>query len=313
MYKNSATWQHKDTSLVFFGNERLATGVESSVPTLTALINAGYNIAAVITNYNEATSRKSRELEIKQLADKNNIPVLMPESLVSIKKQLKEYDAVCGVLVAYGKIVPTEIIELFKHGIVNVHPSLLPKHRGPTPIESVIISGEEKTGVSIMSLAKEMDAGPIYTQAELDLKGTESKQELADTLSKIGAKLIVENLPLILSGKLKATPQIETEATYDALITKVNGAIDWNMRATDIERQIRAYAHWPGSRTNISGKEVTLTEVKIVDVTGVPGEAIKYEKQLVVCSGEKAIQIISLIPAGKKEMSGQAFLSGYFK
>lgn len=302
-----------NASLLFFGNERLATGVETSVPTLTALIDAGYNVAAVITNFTAATSRKSRELEIKNIAEKNNIPVLMPDKLSVIKEQLKSYDALCGVLVAYGRIVPDDIINLFKHGIINVHPSMLPKHRGSTPIESVLLSGETTTGVSIMQLVSRMDAGPVYAQQQVDLKGSETKQELADTLGKLGSKMIVDSLPLILKGKLKPKLQDEGNATYDSLITKLDGAIDWNMRAEAIERQIRAFTVWPGSRAIIKGKEVVITDAEIADYTGIPGEAIIQDKQLVVCAGEKAIQINKLIPAGKNEMTGQAFIAGYFK
>lgn len=299
--------------IVFFGNERLATGVTTSTPTLKALIEDGYEIAAVITNYTEATSRTSRELEVATLAKAHDIPVIIPESLAASKKEIAALGVDCAVLVAFGKIVPQDIIDLFPLGIINVHPSLLPKHRGPTPIESIILEGATETGISIMQLAAAMDAGPVYAQETVTLSGTESKQELADTFGELGSKLIVRHLPAILEGTLKPTPQNHTQATYDSLITKLDGAIDWNMRAETIERQIRAYALWPNARTELLEKDVLILETEVMPLHGMPGEVVKQGKDLVVCAGDDALKVTLLKPAGKKEMTGQAFLAGYGK
>lgn len=300
-------------SLIFFGNEHLATGVSTSTPILKALIKNGYAVVAVVINTSEVTSRNNREVEVRELAKSNKIPVLTPNKLTDITAQLKSYNADVGILAAYGKMVPEDIINIFPSGIVNIHPSLLPKHRGPTPLESVILDGSSETGVSLMQLVKAMDAGPVYAQETVSLTGLETKQELADNLSNIGAKLLATNLPSILDKTLKPTPQTDTEATYDQLITKLDGAIDWNLRADTIERQIRAYSGWPGARSDILGKDSLIIQAEIIDKTGVPGEVLGLDKQLVVCCGEQAINILSLKPAGKQEMSGPAFLSGYGK
>lgn len=299
--------------IVFFGNERLATGVVSNTPTLLALIKAGYEVAAIVTSFTAAKSRKARELEIEQIANNYAIPLLAPAKLSEIKPALKAYGAECGVLVAFGKIVPEEIIEIFPRGIINVHPSALPKHRGPTPIESVILDGSQDTAVSLMQLVKAMDAGPVYVQQPVQLTGQETKQELADNLAAIGSKLVIEHLPAILSSKATPAPQNEAEATYDSLISKSDGLIDWNLRAETIERQIRAYAGWPGSRTELFGKEVQLLKAVVVDKTGIPGEVFAQDKNLFVCCGDKAMHIELLKPAGKKEMTGKNFLAGYGK
>lgn len=303
----------KSNRIVFFGNERLATGVSTDTPTLNALLESNFEVVAVVANYTENSSRKTRELEIKSITDRKNIPLLLPDKLNQIKNDLKSLNATTAVLVAYGKIIPQEIIDLFPSGIINIHPSLLPKHRGPTPIESVILDGSTETGVSIMKLVKEMDAGPVYIQQKIELNGSDTKQELADRLGKLGAKLIVKHLPKILDKSLKPTAQDETNATYDRLITKLDGAIDWNMRAETIERQIRAYQNWPGSRAEIFGKDIIITEAKIINNTGVPGEVLIQKKQLVVCCGDQAIEILRLKPAGKAEMSAEAFLAGIKK
>ncbi|MGC1176964.1 MAG: methionyl-tRNA formyltransferase, partial [Candidatus Saccharimonadales bacterium] len=146
--------------IVFFGNERLATGVTTEVWTLRQLLEEGYVIAAVVVaQKNTGPSRSARPLEIVALAEKHHIPVLSPEKPADIAEKLQAFGADIGVLVAYGKIVPQSVIDIFPAGIVNIHPSLLPKHRGPTPIESAILNGDEETGVSLMKLTAQMDTG----------------------------------------------------------------------------------------------------------------------------------------------------------
>ncbi len=299
--------------IVFFGNERLATGVTTTAPTLRALIKAGYKIVAVVSNYEAGQSRQARKLEIAEVAKEHDIPLLLPDKPGDIAEELKAFGAEIAVLVAYGKIVPSSVIDIFPKGIINIHPSLLPLHRGPIPIESVILEGANKTGVSIMQLAPAMDAGPVFGQSELTLMGTETKQGLADNLLEIGEAMLVELLPGILDGSLVALPQDDSRATYDQLITKSDGLIDWQKPAHKIEREIRAYQNWPKSRTTLGDKEVIITNAKVVDAAGKPGEYQATEKELVIFCGEAALQITQLKPAGKSEMSATAFLAGYGK
>lgn len=298
-------------TLVFFGNERIATGVSTSAPTLTALIANGYKIAAVVSNFEPGQSRNTRTLEIQSVAQEHHIPVLLPDKPSDIHDQLAAYGAEAAVLVAYGKIVPQSIIDIFPKGIINVHPSILPRHRGPTPIESAILADESKTGVSIMSLAKAMDAGAVYGQSEIDLTGNETKRELADTLLDIGVSMIIELLPGILDGSIVALPQDESHATYDQLITKQDGVIDWSKPADRIEREIRAYAEWPKSKATLAGIDTVITKGTIVSASGSPGSIQVSDKQLVVYCGNRALRIESLKPAGKNEMPATAFLAGY--
>ncbi|MBA2279426.1 methionyl-tRNA formyltransferase [Candidatus Saccharibacteria bacterium] len=291
--------------IVFFGNERLATGVTTETPALKALIAAGYEIAAIISNYEPGQSRNSRELEIKVIGEANDIPVLLPEKPGDILDQLKVLNAEVGILAAYGKIVPQSIIDAFPRGIINIHPSLLPLHRGPTPIESVILQGESKTGVSIMQLTKTMDTGPVYGYSEVELDGTETKQSLAALLSELGSKLLLELLPEILNGNLIAKPQDEAAATYDKLISKEDGRIDWNNPAEQIEREIRAYREWPKSYTELSGKDVIITKAHV---------ALKpQENELAKKTGIDYLVIDMLKPAGKNEMTAAEFIRGYGK
>jgi methionyl-tRNA formyltransferase len=297
--------------IVFFGNERLATGVTTTAPTLQGLVDADYNVVAVISHNESTTSRSQRTLEVAEVAEKHGIPVLLPAKPADIADQLKELQPDIGVLAAYGKIVPQSVIDLFSHGIINIHPSLLPLHRGPIPIESVILNGEAKTGVSIMQLVKEMDAGPLYGHAEIELNGDETKAALAEHLLEIGGKMVVELIPGILDGSLVAVPQTDENATYDDLITKADSLLDFSKPAVKLEREVRAYLEWPKSRTTIGGKEVVITKAHIIDGNGNPGDIWRDGKEFGFYTSDGIFVIDSLKPAGKSEMPAAAFLAGY--
>jgi methionyl-tRNA formyltransferase len=296
--------------ILFFGNERLATGVGTTAPILEALIEAGYEIAAlVLAQEQEQVSRKARAVEAAAVAEANGISVISPERLDSA--ELAVYNAEVAVLVAYGKLVPQEVIDVFPRGIVNIHPSLLPKHRGSTPIESVILNGEKITGVSLMALGSKMDAGPIYAQEKLTLTGAENKLELTDKLRDIGKVMLLKHLPAILDGSLKPIPQDESAATSTKQISKQDGVIDFNKPALQLEREVRAYAGWPRSRTKIKDTEVIVTGVHVVEGSGQAGQIWRDGNQFGFYTIDGILAIDSLIPAGKKEMPAAAFLAGY--
>lgn len=300
----------KSKTIIFFGNERLATGVSTNTPTLIKLINSGYKILKIVVNNEPSKSRRTRDLEIIEVAKKYNIPVLSPYKLLDIKDELEKCNADAGVLVAYGKMVPNSIINLFPNGIINIHPSLLPKHRGPTPIESVILNGDSKTGVSLMKLEKAMDAGPIYAQEIVKLNGNETKQELADILLDIGSDTLINNLDNILNGNLKALSQTG-KATYDKLILKSDGRINWHDNASTLTRKIRAYQTWPSSYTSINGLDIIINSVTVDDMPLEPGEIRISKNSMVIGCEDKAISIKRLKPAGKNEMDIKQFIAGY--
>jgi methionyl-tRNA formyltransferase len=179
-------------------------------------------------------------------------------------------------------------------------------------LESIILSGDKKTGVSVMQLVRDMDAGPVFAQSEVELSGRETKQELADKLLDIGSAMVIDLLPGILDGSVVALPQDNSRATYDELITKEQGVLDWTKPAQQLEREVRAFAQWPQSRTELAGKDVVITHASIVDSpTATPGTVHVLDKQLIVSCGDQALRIEKLKPAGKAEMTAQAFLAGY--
>lgn len=300
--------------ILFFGNERIATGVTTNVSVLQTLLAAGYELTGVVTAQQAAgPSRKPRELEIVQVAEAHHIPVFSPDKLADARDQLAALGADIGVLVAYGKIVPQSIIDVFPCGIINLHPSLLPKHRGPTPIESVLLAGETQTGVSLMQLAAGLDSGPVYAQVPLDLEGYETKQALADELLLLGKDMLLQLLPPILKGDVQPTAQDESQATADLRLDKAASTIDWQKTAVQLEREIRAFAGWPRSRTTLGRSEVIITAARIAQGSGTPGQLWIEDRQIGVFTGEGVLVIDKLIPAGKNEMDAAAFMTGYFQ
>lgn len=312
--------------ILFFGNERLATGVGTTAPALRALIEAGYEVAALVVAQNESgRSRRPRPLEVASVAAEHGIPLLAPDNLADARDELAAYGAEAAVLIAYGKIVPPELLSLFPRGIINVHPSLLPLHRGSTPIETAILEGATETGVSLMKLIEKMDAGPVFEQVKLPLAGNETKPELADRLSVMGAELLMKHLPGILDGSAaEPVPQDDSAATFDPHIAKTDGTIDWSKPPERLEREIRAYAGWPRSRTNLGLTGVIITAGRAAEAAQddgdsqdsgtqeTPGTLRIDGKQLAVRCGQGGLLIIDrLIPDGKREMPAEAFLAGY--
>lgn len=298
--------------ILFFGNERLATGVGTTAPVFRTLIESGYEIAALIVAQKESgPSRKPRPLEIVETAQAHDVPVLAPVNLNDAREQLLSYGAEAAVLVAYGKIVTRDIIDIFPKGIINIHPSLLPKHRGSTPIESVILNGEAETGVSIMRLDVQMDAGPIYAQSTYALPANISKYELAENLLHEGGSLLVEHLPAILDGSLEPVPQDESQATTDKRIEKNDGVLDWGKPAIQLEREIRAYLGWPRSQAKLGDTEIIVTKAHVIPGSGQAGTLYLTDKHLGIYTSKDVLIIDSLIPAGKKEMPAAAFRAGY--
>lgn len=258
--------------VIFFGNEKLATGISDIRPVIReAVEKAGFDVEQHVTG----------KLE-----------------------ELCPHESKMAVLAAYGRIIPQSTLDEFPLGIINVHPSLLPQYRGPTPIETAILDGVSKTGVSIMRLSAGMDEGPLYKQKTVALTGLESKQELAENLQKLGAELLVDVLPEIASGQLMPRRQPHPgRATYSHLLSKSDGIMDLSLPAEQLERQVRAYLGWPSSRLVVGGKEVIVTKAHATT------EVNSEEFSLKTSDGYLVIDRIK--PAGKREMSGEEFRRGY--
>ncbi len=290
------------TKLMFFGTE------DFSVPTLQKLIEANYKIVAAVTKPDTLRGRghKLDQPAVKKIAAVNNIKVLQPAKVTEILPEIQKLQPEVGVLVSYGKIIPESIIEAFPKGIINIHPSLLPIYRGPSPIESAILNGDKVTGISIMSLEKAMDAGPVYLQERIELSGIETKNELYDQFSRQGAKLLIENLPRILDGSIKSTSQDESEATYCQMITKSDGDLDpITMTADECERRIRAFIGWPKTRINLLGKNIIVTKARVLaDFSG------DKWPDVILCKNNSALQITEIVSPNGKQMKTADYFRG---
>ncbi len=291
--------QTPTTSIVFFGTE------DFSLYSLRALVEHGFAIAAVITKPDTKRGRHAHLTApaVKVYAEAHSIPVWQPTRITDCIPLIQALDRPAGVLVSYGRIIPERIIELFAPGIINVHPSLLPQYRGPSPIESAILHRDSQTGITLMQLSKAMDAGPIYHQVVHPLAGTETRPELYETLGKKGAQQLATQLPAILDGSLAATSQDDSLASYCELLSRQHSRIDpAAMTAADADAHVRAYLGYPGSRLRLGNREVIVTSTHVSDV---PTELS------VRCADGQHLAIDTLKPVGKKEMPARAFLMGY--
>lgn len=297
---------NKDTvKVVFFGNERLISGLtEADTPILSGLIQRGYNVVAVVSHQGETTSRKPQPLKVAELAKQHDIPVFLPDKPSDISDALKSLNADIAILAAYGKIIPQSVIDIFPLGIVNIHPSLLPKYRGPTPIETPIANGDSQTGVSVMQLAAQMDAGPVYAQARVPLAGTETKLTLYEQLSKIGSELLFDTLPRIIDGSLLPTAQDEAEATYCDLFTKQDSILEPSvLTAQQAERRVRAFLGYPKTKVTIAGHSVVITKAHVSETAATILD--------IECADGKFLSVDELIGPSGKAMNAKAFLNGY--
>jgi methionyl-tRNA formyltransferase len=287
-------------TLVFFGTE------EFSLTALTGLIEAGYSIAAVVT---KPDSRKGRGQKlvpptVKVVAERHNIPVWQPEKLSDITDSVKALNHPIGVLVSYGKIIPQSIIDLFEPGIINLHPSLLPLYRGPSPIESAIKNGDTVTGVSIMKLSAAMDAGPIYSTKEHVLNGTETRLELYHTLATIGTDLLLETLPRIIDGSLQPVEQDKTKAVYCQLLKKEDSILDPTaVTAHAAERRVRAHIGFPKTKLSIDDTQIVITKAHVSTEKKTPLD--------ILCQDGAYLSIDELIAPSGRTMDSAAFLRGY--
>lgn len=288
--------------IVFFGTE------DFSLYSLRALVEAGFPVAAVVTKPDTKRGRQGilTKPAVKIFAESHNIPVWQPTKLSEIADDIARLDSPAGVLVSYGKIIPEHIINLFTPGIINVHPSLLPLYRGPSPIESAIRNRDARTGVTLMKLVKAMDAGPIYFQVPYVLDHTETRPELYTTLGQLGANLLVQKLPAILDGSLTPEPQDDAQATYCALLSKDDSTIDpRTMTPGEAEAKIRAYLDFPRTRMDVLGHNVIVTKAHGV-MTAESALDIPFHNGAFLSIDEV------IAPSGKR-MSGEDFLRGYAK
>lgn len=289
-----------------------------SVGTLAALVEAGHEVVLAVTQPDKPKGR-GKEMQytpVKEYALEKGIPVYQPEKVRRPEciEELKKYQADVCVVIAFGQILPKEILEMTPYGCINVHASLLPKYRGAAPIQWAIINGESISGVTTMQMDEGLDTGDMLEKAEVPLGEKITGGELHDLLAEAGAKLCVQTLEKLEKGELKPEKQGETPTAYARMLDKKLGNIDWTRPAVEIERLIRGLNPWPSAYTTWNEKTMKIWDADVVDEekTAEPGIIIEVTKQTFsVQTGEGALRINELQIPGKKKMSADAFLRGY--
>ena len=288
-----------------------------SVGTLQALIDAGHEVVLAVTQPDKPKGRgKSMQFPpVKEAALEHGIEVYQPRRVREPEcvEYLRSFDADIIVVVAFGQILPKEILEMPKYGCVNVHASLLPKYRGAAPIQWAVINGEKVSGVTTMRMDEGLDTGDMILKEEVVLDEKETGGSLFDRLSGVGAKLCVRTLEAIEDGTAIYTKQDHAAATKTTLIKKQFGIIDWNKRAAEIECLIRGLNPWPSAYTYLNGKTLKIWAAAVKDETSdkEPGELTEVTKHSVgVQTGDGILMLEEVQLEGKKRMSADAFLRG---
>ena len=296
--------------IVFMGTPDFATRA------LEALIDAGHEITAVVTQPDKPKGRSSELIPspVKVCACRHQIPVMQPKRIKTPEAvaELKQYEADVYVVAAFGQILSREILDIPPYGSLNIHASLLPKYRGSSPIQRVILDGEEKTGVTIMQMDEGIDTGDMLYKKEIPILPEDDFESLHDKLMYLGGEAIVEALELLTLGKLIPEKQDDALSCHAPMIDKSMGEIHFEMSAVQIDRLIRGMTPWPSAFTYYKGKQLKVWKAVPVEGTaGTPGEIIRVEKDsITVACGEGALQIYALQLEGKKRMSTHDFLLG---
>ncbi len=286
-----------------------------------------HDIAAVLTNPDAGSGRgrKLRVSPVKSYAAEQGIPVIQPLSLRSeARREAAAFAADLMVVVAYGKIFGPRFLELFPKGAVNLHPSLLPKYRGPAPIPAAILAGDEISGISVQEVGLEMDAGDIILQEEFAIDDNSDAESLSEYCAQRGAQMMVEALDLIESGWETRTPQDDSRASYCSLLAKEDGQIDWKNRSEEIHRLIRAYRPWPLAHSSWEGQNLTIrasSPVKSASLSddmraraskAEPGTVIGVDKSsgILVKTGDGVLALTRLQQQSKRDMDWKSFING---
>lgn len=300
--------------IIFFGTS------DFSIPSLEALLKDNrFEVSAVVTKPDAPIGRHQTITPppIKVLAQEHRIPVLQFDKIKTEEAYgiLAEKETDAYVVVSYGKIIPQNILDLPKHGVINVHGSLLPRWRGASCVQAAIAAGDDKSGITIMKMDAELDHGDIIAQAETQIGADETGGELHDRLAILGSETLPDVLAAFMEGQTSPRPQDHEKATFCWTLKREDGLIDWNKPADEIERLIRAYEPWPGTFTTTNNKRLKIhrtSKPKIIQSSGETGAISKQGDALVVkCGDGHFLELLEVQPEGKRIMSSTEFLAGW--
>ena len=299
--------------VVFFGTPQFA------VPTLRRLLDSTHSVAGVITQPDRPRGRgqKITHAPVKSLALERGIPVYQPDRLkpAEVADTLRRWGADLGIVAAYGRIIPEHLLTIPRLGMINVHASLLPKYRGAAPVHRAVINGDSQTGVTIMRVVKELDAGGMFAKVTRPIGLDETSDVVESALADMGAQLLVTIVEQLASGNAREEPQDETQATYAPRLTKEEGLIDWTRSASDINNRVRGLYPWPHAYTFFKGTRLIVLRSAAAD-TGAsatsPGTILRATSEAIhVATGDGELAILEVQPEGRRAMRAHDFLLGH--
>jgi methionyl-tRNA formyltransferase len=288
---------------------------------LAAASGPDFVVAGIVTRPDQPRKRglKLEPSEVGAVADRHGLKTLKPVRIRTPEflADLKSLQPDLLVIAAYGRILPNPVLEAARLMPINVHASLLPRHRGAAPVESAILAGDTETGVTIMRVTEQMDAGPILLQRAIAIAPNESQGTLKDKLAELGADTLIEALKLLWRGELNETPQDHDLATYTSPVTKGNAVIDWESAARQIERMTRAYDPWPVARTTLGDDDLMVWRARVIEDTSgsgaadlAPGTLVRLKPEPVVRCGTGMLALLEVQAAGRKRMPAANFMRG---
>lgn len=300
------------TKIVFMGTPQF------SVPILESLVENDYDVVAVVTQPDRPVGRKKviTATPVKEAALRLGLKVLQPEKISNSPEMAEIVELAPDLIVtaAFGQFLPEKLLQVPKHGAINVHASLLPKYRGGAPVHYSIMKGEKETGVTIMEMIKKMDAGGIYAQRAIPITKADDVGIMFDKLSQVGMELLIETLPGILANEIKPIPQDESLVTFSPNITREEEIIDWNKTAEEIDWQVRGMRPWPVAHTTYEGTRWKIVAVTPLDETTTESAGTiiyRDKKQLKIACGQGTVLTVDqLQPAGKGLQEIAVFLNG---
>ena len=290
---------------------------ESAVPSLRRLIDDGHEIIAVWTQPDKPAGRgkKLHQSQVKEFAIQHSLIIHQPQKIKTpeAKELFASHQAEVAVVVAYGKILPSEFLSAPRHGCVNVHFSLLPKFRGAAPVNWAMVNGEEETGVTTMKIVQELDAGPILLQRVTKIEPDETAPELLSRLAGVGADLISETLGNL--GRIEPKDQLDSEATFAPMLKREDGEIDWSMDAYAVARRVRGFQPWPHAFTELKSQRLIVWNAVpewIEQLRFTPGQVIDavHDRLIVACGEGTALRLLEIQPQDSRRMKARDFLNG---
>lgn len=297
--------------IVFFGTPEFA------VPSLEALIGSSHRVAAVVSQPDRPKGRgqQLQPTPTKLVAQAAGIPVIQPTRIKdeAFLQQIRDLQADLGVVVAFGRILPDALLAIPRLGMINVHASVLPRYRGAAPIQRAVLAGDEETGVTIMRVETELDAGPTFAVATIPIPPDATSGEVERTLAPLGAQLLLPVVADLAAGRAVERPQDHTRATLAPKITKDEGTIDWTLPAAAVHNRVRGLQPWPLASTRFNGERIVFRKTTPLASGGtVPGTVVRAQAdELIVACGEgTALRILELQPEGRRTMTAREFLAG---